>query len=210
MTTRPPFPEEKAPSYRTLSQSFNDSVVTPLLRENYLRKRRLLMSGMSEAEVETALKGDVKQIGQAVFATMSREVDLAEALYQALHCARVTPAQFQEIFNEYGVSAQALVLLHFMIADKGKKSKEEILAAHITELQRSASLARYANDPKQRAKSEIRKLWGDWVDGKASYRSGAAFARMMLEQFPVLTSAKRIEAWVSEWRKERVSSEASE
>lgn len=82
------------------------------------------------------------------------------------------------------------------------------LSAHA----RRASAARYSNDPKQKAKTELYELWRGWQsgtgDGKARYRSNADFARKALVAYgDVLTSTATIERWQREWAKGEVTPE---
>lgn len=62
--------------------------------------------------------------------------------------------------------------------------------------------ARLARDPKQAAKAEAFKLWQDWQAGRARHKSGAAFARHVIEACPAIESSKVVERWVTQWRKD--------
>jgi hypothetical protein len=67
------------------------------------------------------------------------------------------------------------------------------------------AVARLANDPKQAAMSEAKKLWRDWQTGKTTHKSGAAFARAVCNAFPIIENPKTVERWVTQWRKEAVT-----
>lgn len=67
---------------------------------------------------------------------------------------------------------------------------------------RKAAAAKLANDPKQAAKAEARKLWADWQTGKTIHRSAAAFARFVVKTLPVIESEEAVKRWEREWRKE--------
>lgn len=62
--------------------------------------------------------------------------------------------------------------------------------------------AKLANDPKQKAKVKAFELWQDWQTGKALHKSGAAFARHVMNKLPDLENQKTIERWVTHWRRE--------
>jgi hypothetical protein len=59
-----------------------------------------------------------------------------------------------------------------------------------------------ARDPKQIAKAEAFKLWEDWQAGRARHKSGAAFARHVVDKLPLIESTKTVERWVTQWRKD--------
>lgn len=57
-------------------------------------------------------------------------------------------------------------------------------------------------DGKQAAKREARKQWVDWQNGLKSHKSGAAFARHIVDNLPI-ENTKTVERWIQEWRAER-------
>lgn len=61
--------------------------------------------------------------------------------------------------------------------------------------------AKLAKDPKQAAKKEAFEMWKAWHAGRARYKSGAAFARHVVDVLP-LESSKQVERWVTKWRRE--------
>ena len=67
---------------------------------------------------------------------------------------------------------------------------------------RHGGLVRAANDPKHAAFREVRKEWEGWRHKK---RYKAAFARAMLEKYPILESQKTIEDKCREWEKEEAA-----
>lgn len=58
------------------------------------------------------------------------------------------------------------------------------------------------NDPKQRAKDNVRKKWLAWHAGKTRYRSVAAFAVAVMKEHDCLESQPVIERWVRQWKAE--------
>lgn len=62
--------------------------------------------------------------------------------------------------------------------------------------------ARHATDPKASAKAEALKLWQDRRAGKyPKLRTNEQFAMECMRRWPVLTSAKVICGWCTEWNK---------
>lgn len=68
---------------------------------------------------------------------------------------------------------------------------------------REGSAAKLANDSdgKQAAKLEAFSRWVAWQNGTASHKSGAAFARHVVDTLPI-ESTKTVERWMQAWRKE--------
>jgi hypothetical protein len=67
----------------------------------------------------------------------------------------------------------------------------------------SGGLVRRSQDPKHAAKLETFKIWQQWRDGQLTFRSGAAFAKWIVEERfnGVLESQANVEAWLTAWRK---------
>jgi len=59
--------------------------------------------------------------------------------------------------------------------------------------------AKLANDPKQAVKSDVFKLWLDWQAGKTLHKSGAAFHRFVLDQYPIIVDTKTVARWCKVW-----------
>lgn len=57
------------------------------------------------------------------------------------------------------------------------------------------------SDGKQAAKLEAFNRWMAWQNGNATHKSGAAFARYIVETLPI-ESTKTVERWMQAWRKE--------
>lgn len=74
------------------------------------------------------------------------------------------------------------------------------------EERRLGGKAKAANDPKQKAKSEAFALWKDWQTGETLHKSGAAFARYVVDKLDVLDSTKTVERWVTQWHREAKAS----
>lgn len=60
---------------------------------------------------------------------------------------------------------------------------------------------RHARDPRQKEKGFIRECFDAWQLQPGRYKTTAAFARDMLEKCQHLTSQRKIEDWVREWRR---------
>ncbi|MUV14589.1 hypothetical protein [Noviluteimonas gilva] len=75
------------------------------------------------------------------------------------------------------------------------------VAGHRAARQKGARV-KLANDPKQAAKVEVKRLWSDWQRGTTTHRSGAAFARYAVER-TAIESPDTVTRWVREWQKER-------
>ena len=67
------------------------------------------------------------------------------------------------------------------------------------EKSRAAISTRLAKDPKQAVMRETYKLWQEWREGKAIYRSAAAFARAMVAKYPVIENPITVQRWVTAW-----------
>lgn len=69
---------------------------------------------------------------------------------------------------------------------------------------KKGAAARLANDSDgtQAAKTEARKLWEDWRTGITLHKSGAAFARFVVDRLPSIKTTKTVERWATQWRKE--------
>jgi len=67
---------------------------------------------------------------------------------------------------------------------------------------RRGAQAKLANDPKQKAKEEVKQCWLLWQEHPGRYKSKAAFAKDMLDKFGnILESQKVIEGWCRDWGK---------
>lgn len=77
------------------------------------------------------------------------------------------------------------------------------LAEQRTTTAKKAAAAKLQNDDKQKAKEQIKAIWLEYQAGRATFKSGADFARHAVEKCPSITSVKSVERWVTEWRKER-------
>jgi hypothetical protein len=77
------------------------------------------------------------------------------------------------------------------------------LGAHVTKARadrQKGVKVKLANDPKQAAKADAFRMWQEWQAGRALYKSGAAFARHVVDSLP-LESTDTVERWVRVWRK---------
>ncbi len=74
--------------------------------------------------------------------------------------------------------------------------------AQVKKRQHKGIEAKLRNDPKQAAKADARKLWNNWQTGQTLHKSQAAFARHVVDAFPVIENPKSVERWATQWRKE--------
>ncbi|MEJ7746147.1 MAG: hypothetical protein WKF61_05220 [Luteimonas sp.] len=64
---------------------------------------------------------------------------------------------------------------------------------------KKAAAVKLSKDPKQAAKNEAFVLWQDWQSGHVLHKSGAAFARYVVERLPI-ESTKTVERWMQTWK----------
>jgi len=176
---RPPA-DESMVRYRTLRESLNMDEVRPWVAK--------------KDNDETLV-----QIGRLVRKTMDVEMELAKRMVELFSSEDVAMEDFARLMAERGISAVSLWFCARLL--KGKKI-DGLMDQLVRERQRSASIARYSKDPKQRAKAEVKKLWEMWRLDLSRYPSKAAFARDMLDKFDELKSSKKIEDWARAWEKE--------
>ena len=62
-----------------------------------------------------------------------------------------------------------------------------------------AAKAKLAKDPKQAAKTEAYKLWQDWQSRKTLHKSGAAFARYVVD-LTAIEDTGTVQRWMRIWR----------
>lgn len=92
--------------------------------------------------------------------------------------------------------------IYFQMAMKYKKELEQAPVKARKEVARKAAAQRVENDPKQQAKVEARRMWEDWQEGRTRHKSGAAFARYVVNSIPIIESEETVKRWDREWRKE--------
>jgi len=103
-----------------------------------------------------------------------------------------------------GIALAVSAMEHFTNA-QAILSGDENLQKVRSESASQAALERYKNDPKQKAKAEVKVLWESWQDldenaRKNRYKSQAAFAKDMLEKFEILENQNVIERWCTQWK----------
>jgi hypothetical protein len=174
--------DESSVRYRTARESWNWDKVRPWLTKT-----------LDDPNDDEALL----RVGQLVRETMRAELQLAERLAELLNNPKSTIGDYAALFADHGISAASLWFCGSLLQGA---NRDHLLEGIIKERQRHASLARYANDPKQLAKIEVKRLWIEYRSGAAPVR--AKFARDMLEKFEVLASQKKIEDWTREWDKQ--------
>ncbi|MBZ0106722.1 MAG: hypothetical protein K8H84_13990 [Sulfuricella denitrificans] len=72
----------------------------------------------------------------------------------------------------------------------------------VSRLMSSYAKLRIENDPKQKDKLFVRECWQKWQENPTDYKGQAAFARDMLDKCEHLESAKVIETWCTQWKRE--------
>lgn len=99
---------------------------------------------------------------------------------------------------------EAMYELHDYVERANSYQQVTVIAgSHAKAMAKKGAAARLATDPKQAAKAEIKLLWSQWQDGRASFKSGAAFAFHAVNQFPDIESVKVVERWATAWLKEK-------
>jgi hypothetical protein len=131
-------------------------------------------------------------------------------------CAAFALAQASQAINSYGDRGwfarmggyHALQAAEAMTMAKLLNSDEQFIARLIARKQfsnraREGSAAKLANDSdgKQAAKQNAFNQWVAWQNGAVTYKSGAAFARHIVETLPI-ENTKTVERWMQAWRKE--------
>ena len=119
----------------------------------------------------------------------------------------------------YADAAQALDLWnHYRGFTKSRKPHEPtrrweaaieaVKGAEKMRIQKSAEAKKYAQ--KKHAKSpirahmpEIKEMWDMWQKNPAQYRSGAAFDRAAVNEYPDITSTVTITRWRKEWERNK-------
>jgi len=94
-------------------------------------------------------------------------------------------------------------------------TKEELIKHHLNymgqngqfkiaskEKHRRGVEAKKQKDPKQLAKSKVRKIWESWNAGEQTFASDAAFSRAMNQKYSILEDLQNIARWSRAWRKE--------
>jgi hypothetical protein len=131
-------------------------------------------------------------------------------------CAAFALAQASQAINSYGNREwfaemggyHAMQAAEAMTMAKLLDSDEQFIARLIARKQfsnraREGSAAKLANDSdgKQAAKQNAFNQWVAWQNGAVTYKSGAAFARHIVETLPI-ENTKTVERWMQAWRKE--------
>ena len=91
-------------------------------------------------------------------------------------------------------------------ADADMESDASELRALIADLQKSlrarGAVARWNNDPKSQAISEVKEKWLAMKSGASRYRSDAQFSREMMRDYGELLSEGGIKNAIVRWRRE--------
>ncbi len=67
---------------------------------------------------------------------------------------------------------------------------------------KAGAAKKLAKDPKQAVMREAFKLWQAWQAGKAIHKSAAAFARAVIDQYPIIENPQTVQRWVTAWSRE--------
>ena len=76
------------------------------------------------------------------------------------------------------------------------------------DLAAKAGKARAASTPVAADKEKAKKLWEKYQSGRLTFKSGAAFARHIVENFSV-QNTRTVERWMHEWTSEAASNRRS-
>lgn len=95
-----------------------------------------------------------------------------------------------------GIAAQNLTHLAWDIFQTAPLVERGVKSRSAT---RRGAAVKLANDPKQAAKAQAFELWKQWQAGLTLHRSGAAFARHIVNSLPI-ECTKTVERWMKQWR----------
>jgi hypothetical protein len=94
---------------------------------------------------------------------------------------------------------------HRTMSDLNRQDVErfaaEIFAIHADRRKGYAKKLANDKDGKQAAKKQALNLWQDWQAGRAQYKSGAAFARHVVDSLPI-ENEKTVQRWMKLWAAE--------
>lgn len=85
-----------------------------------------------------------------------------------------------------------------VLNERARSSRVELVTQTLA--RQHGAREKLKRDPKQAAKAQARKLWQDWQAGRTLHKSGAAFARHVVRELPILESTKVVERWTREWK----------
>lgn len=106
-----------------------------------------------------------------------------------------------QLMHVAGVTQGLRTRLHEVNDSNEINSSNEIKRA-LSELGKKGARAMLANSAKQAAKAKAHELWKDWQAGRAIHKSGAAFARYVVQQLPAIESEESVKRWAREWAAE--------
>jgi hypothetical protein len=96
------------------------------------------------------------------------------------------------LLESYELPSSAFSLLRFAVGQRAEGRRYNAV---------QSAKAKLARDPKQLAKAEAFRLWCEWQAGAARYKSGAAFARHVVDTLPI-ESTKSVERWMATWHRQ--------
>ena len=189
-----------------------------------INKRAVEAAEQAAALAERKLKGPIRGL-QKRLDDMARQVELLNAqkdntvkmLEVAMSLLTHTDLPFDkplvEVVDEFSAAvrsgeinlrdSKSLLLAHvkpeLRVALETVRTYSEAMTR--SSMAQEGALRKLANDPKQAAKAEAFKLWQQWHQGKIQHRSGAAFARYVIENLPTITSTKVVERWATGWQR---------
>jgi len=176
-------------------------------KEENVISQLALLEAMSLAAQEKSTEGDRsrrRELAQWLtrlnspleVATMA--VVAAEHVQEALRCLDAIGDGYEAFVH--GSEERSLMLSKELSLFTAKKIVDAKKQAR-RDLARRAAAVRLERSPKQAEKSCAHALWKDWQAGKLSFRSGAGFARYVMDKVPGLRNQKVIEGWVTGWRR---------
>jgi hypothetical protein len=111
--------------------------------------------------------------------------------------------QSREHLIEYILASRRISEKHFLSMLQGNESvRQENLKNRRWRRAGPEAKKKKDSDGKQAAKAEAKRRWLDWQSRKSLHKSGAAFARYVVDEIDALDSEKTVERWARQWAKE--------
>lgn len=106
-----------------------------------------------------------------------------------------------QLIHVAGVAQELRTRLH-EVKDSTELSNSIEVKRALSELGKKGARAMLANSAKQAAKAKAHELWKDWQAGREIHKSGAAFARYVVQRLPAIESEESVKRWAREWAAE--------
>ena len=147
------------------------------------------------AQLDDVLKDEVSEAVRS----LDFEFDSEEAIEAGFAAAGVALVQRLVAAGHFDTAMYTMVKLNGLIMSIHARIDERGVSG------RKTVHARLERDPKQEAKSEIKKIW---IAQRGEYqRHGGKtdFAKEMVQRFPVLKSVRKITQWITAWESGHMS-----